>query len=91
MLLERLAHPDRDAFTADRDRAGDGLLLLLGCKGQEVADPDLVGEHGSGSEHFNAVQDNAGVVRAGYLQAGAARARAVIELGIARALRATTT
>ena len=59
------------------------------CRGQrdEIADPDFVGEHGAGGEHFHAGDHDAGIVLADDAQRRHWDVLAMIEFRIARGLR----
>ena len=86
MLLEGLPRPDRDAFRAEGNAAGDRLLDLAGAERQQIADPCLVGEDRRGAQHLHAVEGDPGIVLVGHAKRRDRHALALVHFRLARAL-----
>ena len=84
---ERPARPERDAGRVDRHRAGHRFLYLARRERDDVADPELVGEHRAGRQHLHPVEDHALAVLRRHPQRRRAPVGALVEVRLARALR----
>ena len=69
-LRIRLARPQRKAGRIERQGRGDRLAFELVGDGREIADQDLVGEHGAGGEHLHAGHRDARGVLGHHLEIG---------------------
>ena len=87
IALERLPGPQREAFGIHGHCARDGLRELRGGERDQVADPDLVGEHRAGGQHLHAGDHHAIVLLAHDPQRRDGEVLLHVELGVARGLR----
>ena len=85
--LHRLARPQPQTRRVARDGAGDRFLLLLRRQRNDIADPDVVGEHRAGGQHLHAGDDDAVVLLAHHAQGRHRKILLEIEIRIARRLR----
>ena len=87
VALERLPRPQRQAPGITGHGAGHRLRQLRRRQRNEVADPDFIGEHRAGGEHFHARDHQAVILLAYHAQGRDRDVLLDVELRIARRLR----